>query len=86
LSVFFPDYKVYIWHLKREMPIYALEGHTRTVNCVHWNSKLPGMLASSSDDGTVRVWGPMDKLKTSEYSLSNLRLSIIVTRFSLNYY
>lgn len=59
------DHKVYIWHLRREMPISALEGHTRTVNCVHWNSKLPGMLASASDDGTVRIWGPLDKVKTS---------------------
>ena len=61
------DHKVYIWHLRREIPISALEGHTRTVNCVHWNPKLPGMLASASDDGTVRIWGPMDKLKTSKY-------------------
>ncbi|XP_060070874.1 WD repeat-containing protein 26-like [Ylistrum balloti] len=57
------DHKVYIWHLRREVPIAVLEGHTRTVNCVHWNPKVPGIIASASDDGTVRIWGPIDKVK-----------------------
>ena len=63
--VCFLDHKVYIWHIRREFPIAVLEGHTRTVNCVHWNPKLPNMLASASDDGTVRIWGPLptDKSK-----------------------
>jgi len=52
------DHKVYIWHIRREIPIAVLEGHTRTVNCVHWNPTVPGMLASAADDGTVRIWGP----------------------------
>ena len=52
------DHKVYIWHTRREMPVAVLEGHSRTVNCVHWNPKVPSMLASASDDGSVRIWGP----------------------------
>ena len=65
---YFQDHKVYIWHIRRELPIAVLEGHTRTVNCVHWNPKLPNMLASASDDGTVRIWGPLptDKSKLGE--------------------
>ncbi|XP_038074198.1 WD repeat-containing protein 26-like [Patiria miniata] len=52
------DNNVYIWHIKDEMPIAVLQGHTRTVNCVAWNPVLPNMLVSVSDDCTIRVWGP----------------------------
>lgn len=52
------DHKVHIWHIKRELPVAVLEGHSRTVNCVHWNPVLLSMLASVSDDATVRIWTP----------------------------
>uniref|UniRef100_A0A8C7DA35 WD repeat-containing protein 26 n=1 Tax=Oncorhynchus kisutch TaxID=8019 RepID=A0A8C7DA35_ONCKI len=52
------DHKVYIWHRRSELPIAELTGHSRTVNCVSWNPVVPGLLASASDDGTVRIWGP----------------------------
>lgn len=33
------------------------------MNCVDWNSVHHSMLASGSDDGTVRIWGTEDEMK-----------------------
>lgn len=55
---FILDNKVYVWHIKREQPIATLIGHSRTVNCVSWNPVYHQMMASVSDDCSVRIWGP----------------------------
>merc|ERR1712088_1298622 len=52
------DMKVYIFHVRRDEAIAVLSGHSRTVNCVSWNPVYHQVLASASDDNTVRIWGP----------------------------
>ncbi|KAF4524623.1 hypothetical protein B566_EDAN013874 [Ephemera danica] len=60
------DNKVYVWHVKQELPIATLTGHTRTVNCVAWNPVFHEMLASVSDDCSVRIWGPAEKYRRAK--------------------
>ncbi|KRX90948.1 WD repeat-containing protein 26 [Trichinella pseudospiralis] len=50
--------KVYIWHRDEEAPVVVLSGHSSVVNAVSWNPAEPSLLASCSDDGSVRIWGP----------------------------
>jgi len=50
------DNNIYIWRASTGELIDRLEGHDSCVNCVSWNPVIPGIFASASDDGTVKVW------------------------------
>jgi WD40 repeat protein len=49
------DNNIYIWRASTGQLIDRLEGHDSCVNCVSWNPVIPGIFASASDDGTVKV-------------------------------
>jgi len=63
------DNKVYIYNVSREEPIAILGGHTRTVNCVSWNPVYHQVLASASDDNSIRIWGPASQFRSKQYPL-----------------
>lgn len=50
------DGQVYIWHRRTGILFLKLSGHQATVNAVAWRPSSEPMLASASDDGTVRIW------------------------------
>ena len=54
------DSRVYIWHRHSGTLLEVLAGHSGAVNAVVW-SPSRCMLASASDDHTVRVWRGADK-------------------------
>ena len=71
------DNNVYVWHKKREYPIAILDGHTKTVNCVSWNPVRHNMIASASDDMTIRIWSTREQAEQQQLYLEEKEAKII---------
>eukprot|EP00040_Diaphanoeca_grandis_P012449 m.63069 g.63069 ORF g.63069 m.63069 type:complete len:625 (-) comp23236_c0_seq2:55-1929(-) len=56
------DNGVYVWHRNTQTLLGRLEGHRRSVNCVAWHPADVGLLASASDDKTIRFWENSDNV------------------------
>lgn len=54
------DATIYVYHRERETPLIELEGHDKPVTCVHFHPTITGLLASASDDCTVKIWRPTE--------------------------
>lgn len=72
-------WQVYIWNRQSTRLIEVFPGHKMTVNCVSWNPTRHKMLASASDDHTIRIWAPATKTIAWRARLSKnlLRLTVL---------
>ncbi|KAF9112035.1 hypothetical protein BGX27_004054 [Mortierella sp. AM989] len=65
------DSKVYIWHRENGNLIQTLDGHSKAVTVVAWSPTNPTMLASASDDRTIRIWGTQEDVEGDRIRVLN---------------
>ncbi|KNE55859.1 hypothetical protein AMAG_01729 [Allomyces macrogynus ATCC 38327] len=58
------DGRAYVWDRASMALVQVLDAHSATVNAVAFNPVVRDMLATCSDDGTVRIWRPRPPVET----------------------
>ena len=51
------DARAYVWSVAHGRLVKVLAGHGDVVSSVAWSPRVPGLVATASDDFTVRIWG-----------------------------
>jgi len=51
------DCAAYVWSLRHRRLVSVLRGHSDVVSAVGWNPCVDGLVATASDDFSVKLWG-----------------------------
>ena len=51
------DHCLYIWNVKLRHLVRVLSGHKDVLSAADWHPRIPGLIATASDDHKVKIWG-----------------------------
>jgi WD40 repeat protein len=74
------DHTIRVWDVARGEMIAILEGHTNRINSVHF-SPADSILASGSDDQTIRLWRAPVRRDVPQDFLNQLHFDGVQLRF-----
>ena len=66
--------------------LYSFQAHGKTASCLSFSDRVPGMLATSSIDKTVRVWDVKDHVTEGAPPLIAYKSMNVGKLFTLQYY
>jgi WD domain, G-beta repeat len=58
---------IYVWNFETDSPILHCQGYVNNIKCVVW-SPYGNLLASASNDGTIRIWDTQTGKELEQFS------------------